>query len=221
MKPDRIIHSKRKSFAIVIERDGTLVVRAPLHASTRQIETLLDQKQDWILEKQAAVRAHPAKTKTQAFKEGESFLYLGNEYPLKIVERQRQALELNGCFSLRRDRLEDAREVFAAWYRAEARRVISARLESYAGQYGFKYKSMRISSARTRWGSCGRDTLNFSWRLVMAPLEALDYVVVHELCHLRQHNHSPAFWQEVERIQPDYKQRSAWLKQNGYRLTLL
>jgi predicted metal-dependent hydrolase len=91
----------------------------------------------------------------------------------------------------------------------------------FAGLHGFEPGKLRISSARTRWGSCSRQgTLSFTWRLVMAPEEVIDYVVVHELCHLRHLNHSKAFWGLVEGILPDYKVRRAWLKRHGERLQL-
>ena len=148
-------------------------------------------------------------------------MFLGQSYPLEVVDHQREALTLNGSFRLRRDKLEDAAAVFEAWYRAQAREGISLRAAFFAGLYGFEYHSIRITGARTRWGSCGsKGTLNFSWRLMMAPPAVVEYVVVHELCHLRQHNHSKAFWALVESILPDYKQRQKWLKANGRALVL-
>lgn len=107
-----------------------------------------------------------------------------------------------------------------AWYRAQARWHLTGRIDHFARQHGFVYNSLRINGARTRWGSCNaqRGSLNFTWRLVMAPPEIVDYVVVHELCHLKHPNHSPDFWAEVEGILPDYKQRRKWLKENGLKL---
>jgi hypothetical protein len=99
--------------------------------------------------------------------------------------------------------------------------VFTERVEWYAEEYGFEVKKIRISSARTRWGSYSQTgTLSLTWRLVMAPLDVIDYVVVHELCHLREMNHSKAFWEQVEAILPDYKQRRKWLKDNEKLLVL-
>jgi predicted metal-dependent hydrolase len=112
-------------------------------------------------------------------------------------------------------------KLFTTWYKQQARWVIRERVEWFAARYKFIYSQVRISSARTRWGSCSsRGSLSFTWRLVMAPLEVVDYVVAHELAHLRIRNHSPAFWKEVEAILPDYKARQKWLKTNGRLLTL-
>ena len=110
-----------------------------------------------------------------------------------------------------------AEEVFCTWYREQARAVLSDRVSAYAQQWGFPQPSIRITAAKTRWGSCSsRGGLNFTWRLVQAPLEIIDYVVVHELCHMKQHNHSRAFWALVAEILPDYQKHRYWLKENGY-----
>ncbi len=219
MQPDQIIRTRRKTYALIIRPDGALVVRAPLRATDRQIAEILSQKQGWIEKKRAELRQR--QPQPRLYQLGERFLFLGQSYPLEIVDRQREALTLNGSFRLRRDRRENAAAVFEAWYRAQARQGIPRRVELLAKQYGFEYRSIRITGARTRWGSCGsKGTLNFSWRLMMAPPAVVEYVIVHELCHLRQHNHSKAFWKLVEGILPDYKQRQKWLKTNGRALVL-
>jgi predicted metal-dependent hydrolase len=103
--------------------------------------------------------------------------------------------------------------------KAQALEYITLRVEYYAQMAGVKYKSIRINNAKTRWGSCGyKDTLNFTWRLMMAPARVVDYVIVHELMHLKQKNHSHQYWAEVEKMMPDYKQDERWLKQNGHLL---
>ena len=108
------------------------------------------------------------------------------------------------------------------WYRGEARRVIEERAEFYARKHGLKYNGIRISAARLRWGSCGpNNRLNFSYRLVMAPLEMIDYVVVHELVHTVERNHSQAFWAKVAAILPEYRLARRWLKLNGRWLDLV
>jgi predicted metal-dependent hydrolase len=111
--------------------------------------------------------------------------------------------------------------VFTQWYKEQAYEVIEKRVNVFSYQYGFSPRQVKISSARTRWGSCSPNgTLNFSWRLVMAPLEVIDYVVVHELAHLHVKDHSSRFWQEVEKIMPDYKDRRKWLRIHGEKLSL-
>jgi predicted metal-dependent hydrolase len=153
---------------------------------------------------------------------GETFLFLGNAYPLTIVASQRPALNLGtGRFRLANSNLPKARQVFIRWYKAQALALISERVAFHAKINKFSYQKIRISSARTRWGSCSSNgTLSFTWRLVMAPMEVIDYVVVHELAHTQVSNHSPKFWRRLAGIMPDYKRHVAWLKKNGRYLTL-
>lgn len=106
-------------------------------------------------------------------------------------------------------------------YRAMAKQYIYERVEHYRPMTGGNYMSIRIGDQKTRWGSCSSDkTLSFSWRLVLAPPEVRDYVIIHELCHLTHMDHSPAFWAMVEGIDPDYKEHRKWLKDNADRLVL-
>jgi len=221
VKIDQIIRTKRKSIALIVEPDGRLVVRAPMRISDADIKHLVKQKERWIREKQKQVKDKSTQSTQKVYKDGEEFLYLGKSYQLKIVADLNPALVLSRKFYLSRRALPKAEIVFTEWYREQARAVISERVKLYAARHGFKYRKIRITSARTRWGSCSSmGNLNFTWRLVMAPPEVIDYVVVHELAHLRVNNHSKEFWKQVERIMPDYKQRLKWLKENGRKLTL-
>ncbi len=221
MKIDQIIRTKRKSIALIVEPDGRLVVRVPMRISDADIQTLVKQKERWIREKQKQVKDQSIKSKPKVYMDGEEFLYLGKSYQLKIVADLNPALVLSRKFYLSRWALPKAEIVFTEWYREQARAVISERVKLYAARQGFRYRKIRITSARTRWGSCSSmGNLNFTWRLVMAPPDVIDYVVVHELAHLRVNNHSKEFWNQVERIMPGYKQRLKWLKDNGRKLTL-
>jgi len=221
VKIDQIIRTKRKSIALIVEPNGRLVVRAPIRISDADIKHLVKQKERWIREKQKRVKDKSTQSKPKVYMDREEFLYLGKSYNLKIVADLNPALVLSRKFYLSRRALPKAESVFTEWYREQARAVISERVELYAARHGFTYRKIRITSARTRWGSCSSmGNLNFTWRLVMAPPEVIDYVVVHELAHLRVNNHSKEFWKQVERIMSDYKQRLKWLKENGQKLTL-
>jgi len=221
VKIDHIIRTKRKSIALIVEPDGRLVVRAPMRVSDADIKHLVKQKERWIREKQKQVKDKSTQSKPKVYMDGEEFLYLGKSYQLKIVADLNPALVLSRKFYLSHRALPKAEIVFTEWYREQARAVISERVKLYAARHGFKYRKIRVTSAMTRWGSCSSlGNLNFTWRLVMAPPEVIDYVVVHELAHLRVDNHSKEFWNQVERIMPDYKQCLRWLKENGRKLTL-
>ena len=218
---DHLIHSRRKTVALIIQHDGTLTVRAPLRISDVHIQEFVQNHAEWIREKQAQAKASPPPLQKH-FVDGETFLYLGKEYPLTIVAHQRSALTFSGYkFQLANSNLPKARQVFIRWYKAQALRVISERVAFHAKRNKFTHQKIRISSARTRWGSCSTNgTLSFTWRLVLAPPEIVDYVVFHELVHTQIRNHSKAFWQKVGEILPEYKKRVRWLKQNGKYLTL-
>jgi predicted metal-dependent hydrolase len=222
MKIDRLIHSRRKTFALVIETDGSLTVRAPLRASHAQIERLVQEKAAWIQTKQDWARSHPPALAPKTYSTGELFYYLGEQIPLEIVPAGSPALRLEGGrFLLAHRSLSKAPEVFSAWYRRQARQVIGERVAARAAEHGLVYAGLRITSAQRRWGSCGpKGTLNFPWRLVMAPPPVIDYVIVHELAHLEIRNHSRLFWERVALMDPDYKRQQAWLKANGHKLSL-
>ncbi len=215
IRVDQIVRSKRKTLALIVKPDGLLIVRAPLRTSEKAIRDFIEQHAEWIRKKQAEALAFVPPAPRQ-YIEGETFMYLGNAYPLEIVKGQKKSLLLEENFKMAESVQEKAGLVFECWYRVQAKQILIERVNLYASQYGFQYKKIGITSARTRWGSCGADgSLNFSWRLILTPLEAVDYVVVHELVHTVFHNHSKKFWGKVEAIMPDYKERRKWLRKNG------
>lgn len=219
IKIHKLVRSKRKTLSLIVELDGTLTVRAPLRMKEDDIRGFVDEKKNWIQRKQAKVKTEALAPRQYA--DGETFPFLGKQIPLRLVMDQKPALVLDKSFKLTSSALPRAKSVFTDWYREEARRFLTGRVEYFAQEYGFTVKKIRISSARTRWGSCSsKGTLSFAWRLVLAPLEVIDYVVVHELCHMREMNHSRAFWALVASILPDYKKQRTWLKQNGGKLIL-
>jgi len=217
---DQIIRSKRKTIAIIIQPGGMVIVRAPLKLPERLIHSFVDSKSTWVNRKKAQLMQRPALPVRQ-FADGERFLLLGRQIPLRVVSNQGAALALQNDFILARKAQPQALLVFEKWYKAYAMKVLTERVEYFSTRHGFRYENLRITSARTRWGSCSsRGTLSFTWRLVMAPLDVIDYVVIHELAHLKIKNHSSVFWAEVARLLPTYKQHKDWLKKNGHFLTL-
>lgn len=162
------------------------------------------------------------RTKSVVYKSGASFPYLGEEYTLEIRRYRsyvRPGVMAEGNKLVVLTARTEAAVIEGAvknWYEDRAKQILPARVEQYRRQLGETIGTVRIKNVKSRWGSCSsKRNLNFNWRLVMAPPEVLDYVVVHELCHLRQMNHSAAFWSLVEEILPDYKRRRDWLKTCG------
>jgi len=221
MKIDQIIHSDRKSFGLEVQRDGRLIVRAPRHATPAQIQAVVSKKTIWIEKARARLATTAPQLALKTYSEGETFWYLGEQYPLQLINRNTPLLELDGSFLLSRHAKNHAKDVFIAWYREETRQITQALIDTYSKRFGFKVHQVRITSAQTRWGSCsGKNNLNFTYRLCMAPMSTIEYVVVHELVHLKIRNHSRLFWDAVSKIKPDYKTDRTWLKQNGYQLTI-
>jgi hypothetical protein len=221
IKIDKIVRSNRKTVALIVTRDAALVVRVPVFTPMGHIERLVSKKSSWIRQKIAEVIKRP-KPLAKEFVGGEGFLYLGKLYALRIVNDASSIIEIKADrLSISKDFLPQARQVIVQWYREEALRIIRERCAWYAKITGHKPVSVKITNAQKRWGSCGpRGTLNFSWRLIMAPVEVIDYLVVHELVHIGQPDHSKLFWTKVRSILPDYKKREKWLKENGGLLTV-
>ena len=220
IKIDKLIRSKRRTIALIIERDGSFTVRAPMRAPHVAIETFIQQKADWITRTRKKIKSIEP-TVGKQYADGEKFLFLGSSFDLKLVGLQKHSLHFDNGFTLRQSAQIKGEQVFTHWYKEQALEIISERVKQYSQQYNFTPKQVKISSAKTRWGSCSPNgTLNFTWRLVMAPLDVIDYVVVHELVHLRVKNHSSKFWKAVEVIYPEYKKQRKWLRENGGKLNL-
>ncbi|MFA4824860.1 MAG: SprT family zinc-dependent metalloprotease [Methanoregula sp.] len=211
---EKIVRSRRRTIALVITPEAQLIVRAPLRASAAMIDDLVREKRSWIQKKIGEIRQRPAAT-AHAYTEGETFLYLGRAYPLHIVESKNGAIERTDRLCVCRTLLPDIKNQLRRWYMQEARREIRARCMWFSMTTGHIPTTIRISDARQRWGSCThKGGLNFSWRLIQAPPEIIDYVVVHELVHISQPDHSKKFWAKVKAIMPDYEQRRKWLREN-------
>jgi predicted metal-dependent hydrolase len=214
----QIIRTSRRTISLTVETDGSLVVRAPFQVSERMIHAFVESKRRWVDKK----RLEAASTKPPSpkqFTNGETFHYLGTEFPLEIVTNQQKALQLDGHFKLSDSWLSRADQAFQHWYRAQAREILAGRVSFFAERYDLQFEKLRISSARTRWGSCStKGVLSLTWRLIMTPIDVIDYVVVHELVHTVIHNHSKRFWSKVEKILPDYGEAYDWLRKNGHEL---
>jgi predicted metal-dependent hydrolase len=222
IKIDKIIRSKRKSIALVVTADAKLVVRAPFRTSSGYIESLVRQKIQWITEKQLAVIRSNEMHQDRRFVDGEEFLFLGEAYGLELEDGKFQVELKPGKLILHISEQDCAAICLKNWYRKRAKHILSGRVEYLSNMTGIRYKSVKITDARKRWGSCGpKDTLNFTWRLVMAPLCVADYVVIHELVHVEFRNHSKHFWTRVEALMPEYKKCRKWLKDNQKLLDLM
>lgn len=214
----RTVFTKRKTLGITVERDCSVVVRAPEGTDPELIRRTVEAKKLWLYAK----TRHPQKDREPAHppgKElvsGESILYLGRHYAIEIVDREGYAIEFRNRFIIPRARACSRTEVFREWLKARARERILPRVRRQAQTLGVAYAEAKISDGHYRWGSCTPGgNLNFNWRLIKAPLFVIDYVIAHELAHLIEPNHSPRFWNIVRTAVVQMDKAKAWLKDNG------
>jgi len=219
---DEIIRSRRKTIALQVSHDARLIVRVPYSISEKLIKKVIHEKRLWILKKQEQAKEKYKKVYSKEFVNGEGFLFLGNSYKLYIVDNCEFSLIFNNeNFFLSKKFLNKAKDVFIKWYKEQSYKKFLERVEFYSKVSGITYNKLKITNARKRWGSCSsKGNLNFTWRLIMAPLQVIDYVIVHELVHIKEKNHSKNFWNNVRIILPYYKTQKKWLKKNGHLLIL-
>jgi len=209
---ENIIRSRRRTIALEVTPAATVIVRVPLRAPAAYIEEIIQKKSSWILRKMDEVKRRPL-SPGHEYAEGELFLFLGRSYPLHIVENGSMTIERSDRLNVSSTLVPDIRNQLKRWYIEEARKEIPARCMYFSLKTGRVPVTIRITDAKQRWGSCTpKGGVNFSWRLIQVPPEMVDYVVVHELVHLIQPDHSKKFWDTVRKIMPDYEQRRIWLK---------
>ena len=207
----QLIRSNRKTLALVVTREGKLEVRAPKRISRQEIDRFVESRRGWALRHQEQARQRMAARPVLRYEIGGRLPFLGREYP--VLAGEKAGLSAEG-FRVREDRPIEPQLI--RLFRELARKELAGRIERYAHRVGVRPSGLRITSASTRFGSCsGKNSLSFSYKLIWAAEELVDYVVVHELCHIRQHNHSAAFWQEVEAVLPDYRLREQALREFG------
>ena len=204
--------SRRRTLALRVGEAGDIVVNAPLRLAQRDIDTFLARHTDWIKERLA--QAH---TRVFHWQDGAQLPWLGGTLRLVLLPAAgKPVLRLEQDHLLCQAPPEAAAALVTRWFSQQARALLAERLAHHATRAGLPLPPMRLSNARTRWGSLSpRGVVSLNWRLIKAPPEALDYVICHELAHFRQRNHSAAFWREVAILFPDYARVRAQLKQNG------
>ncbi len=216
------ISPRARAWNITIHPDAGLTVVLPPRARVDPAD-LLHTKADWILRHLGRLARRPPPTRT-ALEHGSAVPYLGGALRLEVAALEGVATSVetaDGVLRVRAAPHRPLRAVVEAWYRARADAVIAERLEAVNAPLGYRYARVTIRDQKTRWGSCSaRGNLAFNWRLVMAPIAIIDYVVAHELIHLVDLSHSPAFWARVAAIDPAHRAHRRWLRDHGPRLAL-
>lgn len=217
--PYTIKYSKRKSIGIEITYDGKMIVRAPVNAKLTKIEELLLIKKEWILHH---INHSEQREKV---KEDDEILFLGERLQIQVINHDLNVIGIKKVDHQLVIRKPDAfamdiHRVVEDWMRKQASSMIRQLVEYYSTVMGVTYNNIVIKDQKTRWGSCSsKGNLNFNYRLIMAPKEVLEYVVVHELSHRVHMDHSKEFWRTVEQVIPEYRQYRDWLKEYGSQLT--
>jgi len=227
-----VIRTDRKTVGLEVDVEDGILVRAPNHLSSVEIKRIVKKKADWIQRKQKKVNEIKPAPQPKEFLSGEKLPYLGRRYRLQVSrtnEVKKASVKLyQGKFQVQVNSLleEEARRLairaaFIAWYRKRAEVKINERVEKYKTKIGVEPNNVKIKKQKKRWGSCSsKGNLNFNWKLIMAPMSIIDYLVVHELAHLKYSNHSRDFWNLVGALVPDYEGKQEWLRINGRQLTI-
>lgn len=216
----------RRTADIVVERDGHIMVRLPERLPDHAVDQIIEQKRYWIYKSLAEWRDLNSARVLREFRSGEGFLYLGSSYRLSLIPDQEAPLVLkDGRFRLRRTLIEkgltSAKQAFQDFYTAKGNERLERRAAFFASKVGVQIRKVEVKDLGFRWGSCSTNgSIRFHWKTMMAPPKIIDYIVVHELCHLHQRDHDDAFWNEVDKVMPDYAERKTWLRENGAALDL-
>ena len=220
-----VIRTSRRKTASVKVDDGKVSVVVPEKLADSRIEELINKKTRWIREK-LLIHHESRPFKPKEYVSGECFTYIGKNYRLKVEIDSTPSVKLIGgrlIVALPDGAKSDkkVRNALTQWYKEHAEKRLKQKAERYAKIIGVKPVSVGIKSFKSRWGSCSvKGDICFNWKIIIAPNRIVDYLVVHELCHLKRHDHSPEFWKCVERVIPDYLECKEWLKENGRGLTI-
>lgn len=216
-----LIRSKKRKKTISLQIDGKsgITVYAPRFTPIAEINRFVEEKQNWIDKSLRRQSLAFLQYKSKEYITGESFCYLGLFYPLEAYNDPLEnpgVVFRNNRFFLNCPADRQIRKFyFVSWYKKRARQYLPERVDFYSRMLKLETGGIRITSARRRWGSCSEiNHLAFSFRLIMAPPEVIDYVVVHELMHIREKNHSSKFWSLVVEVIPDFKERRRWLREH-------
>ncbi len=209
---------KRKKLTITVERDRSIVVHAPQHTSDEVINQVVEAKRRWIYEKvnhhqKYQDLPHPP---GKELVNGESALYLGRQYQIEIIKSGLNEIRFVQRFMIPLSYASRKKGAMREWYIVRAKEKILPRVSKHAQELGVEFKKAKIVDNRYRWGSCTlRDNINLNWRLIKAPMFVIDYVIVHELAHLIEANHTSTFWNILRAQIPKMEKAKSWLSENG------
>lgn len=227
-----VVRSKRKTIGISVCLDKGVRILAPYRATEQQLREVVEKKASWILNSIRKLEHVKEEVPERTFVNGDILFLLGMKYILKIERKidarsiSVQCKDSNMIVTIpyhifEEEQKEAVKQALIHWYREQARDIVNERIAMYSQKMGVQPAKIVIKQQKTRWGSCStKKNININWRIIMAPIQVVDYVIVHELAHLKEMNHSTRFWSLVGNVMPDYKEYRDWLKENGIRLKL-
>lgn len=220
VQPDLILRSPRRSLCLSISKDGKLIVHAPRRLSVNEIYKYIKEKEKWIISKQKEIETKLAINKEIiSYKE---FLFLGKKYSLKIVNGLKKIELSDDCILIPSNIENDCiLQKVKLWYIKHAKKILFERLEYFANLMQLDYASIKLCNNKTRWGSCdSKRNIKLNYRLIMLPHKAVDFVLIHELAHIIEFNHSKQFYKIISKVMPSYKLQQKILKEYDYVLSL-
>jgi len=220
-------YRNRATLAIQIAAPGVVTVLSPPGLSPGEIKSRVEKKAGWIAKKIIHFNRIGNLKEDRRIAEGGKLLYLGKLYPVQInfnKDFKWLTAKFSGDVFIFNTPVQDhiiLKKLAEKLYRRDAEKIIIQRFEKYRHKFNISPLKIKVKEQKRRWGTCtSQRNIYFNWRIIMAPLEAIDYVIVHELCHLVYQDHSRQFWNCVETIMPGYKKHKKWLKNNGPLLEL-
>ena len=214
--------SNRKTVSIFIERDGSVSALVPQDLSQKEIEEIISSKTYQIHKNRAEWFQLNERNVIREYVSGQSFLYLGRNYRLKVIdEKLNEVIFKKGTFYLGKSEVSKGEIYFKEFYKARLEKKIGSIIKLYEDRLGVKSNRIKVMELQNRWASCTqKGNVNFHWKCAMAPIDVLHYIVAHELTHLIHMNHTQAFWNELDKVIPNYTEQQHWLKYNGAGMTL-
>jgi len=221
---------KARNLRMQIDNQGKLTLIAPWYASDKSVKIFIDRHHGWIEKQWLKIEKLKKLRPEFRYRTGDTFYYFGEPVILNVSpsDKKRPSIKIRANKMLimlyrgisRKEGVDSIKKVIEEFYKKKAEEVIRDRLDYFNQHYGFSFDRVTMRDQKSRWGSCSKlGNLNFNWRLIMAPIEIIDYVVVHELCHTKEMNHSSRYWTLVAQTLPEHKKTRKWLKENHYLLT--
>jgi predicted metal-dependent hydrolase len=222
-----IVYKRRKSIAIHIDAYGQIEIQAPKGTPEEQVQQVVEQKWDWIRDRIKERKERGEGPKEKVYEPGEVFLYLGKSYPIVItiddeIMKDYVVLEVDKLhLYVKKQEEERIKQTLKRFYYQKCKSLVGERIKAHQGSFKMKPRSFIISDNQSTWGTCdSKLQLTFNWKLAMAPLEIIDYVVVHEMCHMVHLNHDRSFWRLVGSMIPEYEQRQNWLALSSWKMVV-